>query len=256
MMRRAVRFGLLAVLLSVAAPSVRSQTTPQQPHLGRVTWYEALLKTLNPTHTNYGDLIEKRRQALLDASMRNPYFWYCLCVSVYATFGTLAFAKYVMDVRRERWAHAQVNADIRNHDLHSREKAREAIERYNNHIEECNRAIEAAESGDGRPGWGDSAVENLKAELQRVAAQLDATSQERNKLQEELRQKALVVTDLSLRLDALAKKMNGQGDPRAGVPTHSSTDLGGDGARFVGHINRLQEELYAERQRNKHLKGA
>jgi hypothetical protein len=254
-MRRAVRSVLLVVLLFVVVPSVRSQAPPQ-PHLGRETWYEAPLKTLNPTHTDYGDWIEKRRQTLLDASVRNPYFWYCLWVSVYSTFGTLAFAKYLIDVRRERWEHAQVNADIRNHDLYSREKAREAIERYNTHIEECNRAIEAAESRDGRPGWGDSAVENLKAELQRAAAQLDATTQERNKLQEELRQKALVVTDLSVRLDVLAKKMNGQGDSRAGVATHPSTELGGDGARFVGHINRLQEELYAERQRNKRLKGA
>jgi hypothetical protein len=30
----------------------------------------------------------------------------------------------------------------------------------------------------------------------------------------------------------------------------------GDGARFIGQINRLPEELYAERQKNKRLKGA
>ncbi len=35
-----------------------------------------------------------------------------------------------------------------------------------------------------------------------------------------------------------------------------SADANGDGARFVGHINRLQEELYAEWQKNKRLKGA
>ena len=103
-------------------------------------------------------------------------------------------------------------------------------------------------------GW--HRAENLRTELQRIAAQLDATTQERNKLQEELRQKALVVTDLSLRLDALAKKINGQGESRAAVATQPPTDAGGDGARFVGHINRLQEELYAERQKNRRLKGA
>jgi hypothetical protein len=35
-----------------------------------------------------------------------------------------------------------------------------------------------------------------------------------------------------------------------------SADANGDGARLFGHINRLQEDLYAERQKNKRLKGA
>jgi chromosome segregation ATPase len=134
--------------------------------------------------------------------------------------------------------------------------AREAIEKYNQHIEQCNRAMEAAESGNGRPGWGSSEVESLRGELQRVASQLEATTQDRNKLEEELRQKSLVVSDLSTRLDALSKKVNGQRDSSSGVGEPVSTGPNGDGARIVSQINRLQEELYAERQKNKRLKGA
>jgi hypothetical protein len=138
----------------------------------------------------------------------------------------------------------------------SRQVAAEAIERYNCHIEQCNRAIEASEAGDARPGWGETQTDGLKAELQRVSGQLEATTQDRNKLQEELRQKALIVADLSIRLDALSKKVNGPRDTggSAGEPVLAGTN--GDGARFVGQINRLQEELYAERQKNKRLKGA
>jgi hypothetical protein len=36
----------------------------------------------NPDHGNWGDWIEERRQALLDASARNPYFKYSLASTV------------------------------------------------------------------------------------------------------------------------------------------------------------------------------
>src|SRR5260370_38862494 len=129
------------------------------------------------------------------------------------------------------------------------------MEKYNQHIEQCNRAMETG-SGNGRPGWGNSEVQGLRAELQRVASQLEATTQDRNKLQEELRQKALIVADLSIRLDALSKKVNGPRDTGSGAGEPVLTGANGEGARFVGQVNRLQEELCAERQKNKRLKGA
>ena len=150
---------------------------------------------------------------------------------------------------------AEMMADVYSHDLLARQAANEAIEKYNRHIEQCNRAIES-EAGDARPGWGDGQVDSLKAELRRVAGQLEATTQDRNKLQEALRQKSLIVADLSTRLDALSKKVNGPRDDRSDAGESVSTDNNGSGSRFVGHINRLQEELYTERQKNKRLKGA
>jgi hypothetical protein len=237
-------------------PAIASGQAPRQPYRGRETWYESLVRQFNPNNFNYGGWLEARRQAFLAATVKTPYFWYSLGVTAGLMFIIFAHTKLQLDHRRSMRITAEMLADVHNHDQYSRQMAREAIEKHNQHMEHCNRAIEAAESADGRPGWGGTEVEGLRSELQRVAAQLDATTQERNKLQEELRQKALVVTDLSVRLDALAKKMNGQGDSRAGSTTLPSADLGGDGAKFVGHINRLQEELYAERQRNKRLKGA
>ncbi len=241
--------------LLLAAPVAKPQA-PRPPYQPRETWYEFLVRQFNPGNFDYGAWIEERRQAFLAATVQTPYFWHSLVVTALLLFLILAYTKLHLDHRRSMWVTAEMMADLYNHDLHSREVAREAIEKYNAHIEQCNRAIEAGDSADGRPGWGDSESGSLRAELQRVATQLEATTQDRNKLQEELTQKSLVVADLSMRLDALSKKVNGSSDRAPTASANTSPDRSGDGSRFVGHINRLQEELYAERQKNKRLKGA
>lgn len=254
-MRPTLACGVVLAALLFAAPAATPQG-PRPPYQPRETWYEFLVRQFNPSDFDYGAWIEERKQAFLAATVQTPYFWYSLVVTALLLFMTLVYTKLHLDHRRSMWVTAEMMADLYNHDLHSREVAREAIEKYNAHIEQCNRAIEAGDSADGRPGWGDTESSSLRAELQRVAAQLEATTQDRNKLQEELTQKSLVVADLSMRLDALSKKVNGSSDRGAAASANTSPDRSGDGSRFVGHINRLQEELYAERQKNKRLKGA
>ena len=254
-MKRAICCCSLGIVLLLAVPRVHAQG-PAPPRLYQETWYEFLLKQFNSTDFNYGAWLEQRREAFLEATVRNQYFWFAFWVTSYAAFLTLAYAKRWMDDNRKMRIHAQMLADIHNHDLDSRKQASDAIEHYNQHIEHCNRAIETAESGDGRPGWGETSQDSLKGELERMAAELQATTQDRNKLQEQLRQKSLVVADLSTRIDALSNELNGPANLGSGPREPASTDSTGDGAKLVGHINRLQEELYAERQKNKHLKGA
>jgi hypothetical protein len=255
-MGRTTRRGFFAlVLFFLAAASICAQA-PRQPSIGRETWYEFLLKKCNPSNFDYGAWLEKKREAFLEASVKEPHFWYSLWATAWSLFVMTAYAKLYLDHRRKMRATAEMLADIYSHDSHSRRMANEAIERYNQHIEQCNRTMEAAESGDGRPGWGNSEAEGLRVELQRVASQLEATTQERNKLQEELRQKSLIVADLSTRLDALSKKVSGTRGAYSGAAEPASSGANGDSVRFVGQINRLQEELYAERQKNKRLKGA
>jgi hypothetical protein len=253
MRRSAIAVWFLTLFLCCVSP-VRAQQG-QNPR-GRQTWYEFVVQQFNRANFNYGDWIEQRRQAFLEATVKTPYFWYSFSVTGSLLFVMLAYTKLHMDHRRTIRISAEIQGDLYNHDLYSRQAAREAIEKYNRHIEHCNRAIENAESGQGRPGWGDSPVEGLRAELRRVGAQLDATTQDRNKLQEELQQKSLVVTDLSSRLDALSRKINGSPSSEFLPKDIGSTEASGNGAKFVGHINRLQEELYTERQKNKRLKGA
>src|SRR5712664_4176308 len=254
-MRLAICRGLLMIVLTNAAPGVPAQTPPRQ-NSDRETWYEFMLKQFNPGNFDYGTWLEKRRKAFFEATVKEPYFWYSVSVTAGMLLIMVAYTKLYLDHRRSMRVTAEMMADIYSHDLLARQAATEAIGKYNRHIEQCNRAIEASEAGDVRPGWGDTQVDSLRVELQRVAGQLEATTQDRNKLQEELQQKSLVVADLSIRLDALSKKVNA---PRSsGVSTGEtvSADANGDGARLVGHINRLQEDLYAERQKNKRWKGA
>lgn len=254
-MKRIGARALLALFLIFQGSSCTAQSSAR-PRLGREAWYEVMLKRLNRSHRNYGQWLEKRRQALLAASAENLFFWYSLWMTACCVLAGFALLKHIVDSRQAEREHARIEADIRNHDLYSREKAKEAIERYNQHIEECNRAAEAAESGGERPGRGSPAAETVNAELERVTRQLEATAQERNKLQEELRQKALVVADLSTRLDSLSKKVSGTRGAGGGAGEPALAGASGDSARFVRHINRLQEELNAERQKNKRIKGA
>jgi hypothetical protein len=254
-MKPATCTGLLIIVLFFAAPRVSGQS-PRQPRNGAETWYEFLLKQFNPRNFDYGAWLEKRREAFLEATVKEPYFWYSVSVTAGMLLMMAAYTKLYLDHRRSMSVTAEMMADVYSHDLLSRQTAAEAIEKYNRHIEQCNRAIEASEGGDARPGWGDTRVDSLKAELQRVAGHLEATTQDRNKLQEELRQKSLIVADLSTRLDALSKKVNGPRDTSGGAGEPASTGANGDGTRFVGQINHLQEELYAERQKNRRLKGA
>src|SRR5437870_3890048 len=74
------------------------------------------------------------------------------------------------------------------HDQYSREGAHEAIRRYNEHIDKCNRVIEAQEAGLPSAGVGNTEVESLRRQLEDSRTECDAASRERDNLQAELKQ--------------------------------------------------------------------
>jgi hypothetical protein len=215
----------------------------------RDTWYEFLLKQFNPDDFDYGTWMEQRRQALLDASVRNPYFRYCAIVTLALVVLSLLYTKQQIDHRRSMWITAEMMTDLYNHDAYSRQFARDAIQKYNEHIERCNRAIEASEHGVAAEGM-ESDVERYRAELQSVTAERDAYKRERDLTKSDLAEKERMLADMSFRLDALAKKSNG------GRDAASTVDVRNADQKLVHHINNLQERLYAEKRENKRLKGA
>jgi len=172
------------------------------------TWYEFLLSQFNPTNFDYGAWMEERRQVFLDASVRNPYFKYSSSVTIALLLMTVVCAKQWIDHRRAMWTTAEMMTDLYNHDLYSREVAEKAIQKYNQHIERCNRAIEAAEHGSTLPAAGADA-DQLDARLQRTAGELKQANTDKENLQEELQRKSNVIVELSLRVDALSKKSSG-----------------------------------------------
>jgi hypothetical protein len=66
----------------------------------------------------------------------------------------------------------------------------------------------------------------------------------------DLLEKEKLIADISLRLDAMAKKT----DPNHVVA--GPVDMSAADPKVVQVINNLQEQLYAERRENRRLKGA
>jgi uncharacterized protein YoxC len=216
------------------------------------TWYDFLLKQFNPSDVDYGKWVEERRRAFLEASAKNPYFPYSFWLTLWSLLVMVAYAKLRIDRRRERYLTEEMLTDLYNQDIHSRQAAREAIEKYNNHVEHCNRAIEAGTE----QGISGSTSENdeLKAKLQKLADDLRAMTSERDRLSEELKQRSAVVTDLSLQLQALSEKIDGKGGAHA--VGQAMLPLTTSNAEYMKLVNSLQQQLLTEREKNRRLKGA
>jgi hypothetical protein len=214
----------------------------------RDTWYDFVVRQFNPDRRNWGEWIEERRQALLDASARNPYFKYSLVSTLLLLMAFGAWAKALSDLSRTKCIFEEQLTEALRHDQYSREGAREAIRRYNEHIDKCNRVIEAQEAGLPSAAVGNSEVESLRRQLEDARTDCDAASRERDKLQGELTRTSATVAELSLRLSGSGSKGNGSSEDAASFSDATSSEL-------MQHINRLQQQLYAEREKNKRLKG-
>ncbi len=230
----------------------KTQAAPQSAHTTyqrQGTWYEFMLKQFNPDNLDYGSWIEQQRRGFIEARIKNPYFLYGLSTTIALLLMIAVCAKLRIDHRREMWITAEMMADIYNQDAYSRRVAQEAIEKYNTHIERCNRAIEAAEHGEAVSG-AEAEVEQLRSELIRVAGERDTAARERDVAREDLLKKSEILSGMSVRLEALASKSDTTSS--SGQPA----DLRTADPKLVTHINNLQEQLYAERNNNRRLKGA
>jgi hypothetical protein len=250
-MKNIVRLTVLMLLFSCTTRLTGQMNPPGAPH-EKQTWYDALLRKFNPQDLDYGEWLESRRQAFLDATVRNRYFWYSALVTALEVCTLAAYWKRTREAEHTLWVVAAWIADLYNHDLHSRQVAREAIDRFNRHVEQCNHAIESAGSSNGRPGWRSTQLEELKEESRRKDIEIERISQERNRLQEELTRKTAVMSELSLRVDALRKSSS---TGAMATSSHEVEIAPGERMRLVQRINQLEEELYASQQQNKRVKG-
>jgi len=258
--RRVIHSGLLIALTMATAsglqvpkaslPPARTShavVREQSPYLGQDTWYEFILKQFNPENVDYGDWLEQQRRNLIELRLKNSYFLYSLWTTIALILATAICLKQGIDHRRAMSITAEMMADLYNQDVYSRAVTQEAIERYNKHIERCNRAIEGVEGGP--VATNPREIEQLRAELMCVAESRDTAIRDRDVAREEVRRKSEVLADMSVRLDAARSKGDAAG---AAKPT---SDPRGADARLVTHINTLQEQLYAERSNNRRLRG-
>jgi hypothetical protein len=220
----------------------------QSPYQHQDTWYEFMLKQFNPDNVNYGRWVEQLRHKLTELLLKNPCFRYSFWITVALLVASSVCAKQWVDHRRTMWITAEMMADLYNQDEYSRQIAQEAIERFNKHIERCNRAIEQGETNPGAAA-GNSETERIRTELMRVAEERDRATRDRDVAREELRRKSEILADMSVRLDAATSKAGATSTAKA------ATEVRGADARLVTHINNLQEQLYSERNSNRRLRG-
>ncbi len=131
------------------------------------------------------------------------------------------------------------------------ESSSEAIRTHNDHIERCNRVIEAGESGVPIGDAGEAS--RLQRELEESRTEVLNLTTTSKRLRSELEQKAAMVADLSLRVDEATRKTGNGGGAGNGA---RSGENSGQVAALVERINRLEEALGAARRENERLKGA
>lgn len=245
-------------LLGLALPAVAQRrepqptpgATPRPPYQRPVmatrpyqqTWYDILLRQLNPENLDWGQWLEQRRQELLAQSAANPYFKYSLVTTGALLLLSMALAKVWIDKRRAIWLASERYADLLRQESASRREAHKAIRRYNQHMEKCNRVIEAEMAG--RPPVT-AAVTSPEGQGAATEARLEAADlkRERDALAASLEKNNAIVGELTMRMNTTGVGGNGQ------------ASSGTSHADLVRQINGLREQLYRERERNKHLKG-
>ncbi len=229
-MKLYVLHSLLLLLLAIPARSAGSIHKPE-----RQTWYERVLNNINPDNKDYGAAWEERKRAFI-TQLENPYFQFGFGMTgAFVLSLTVVVAQYT-SYRRALVVAAESLTDVLNHDRYSREVAREAIRRYNEHIELCNQEIESSEAAVSMPN------PDMKSELNRVSAALLATRKECKELRDNLDTKSQMIADLTAQLK--------DANPPAGqialdfvLPDH------------IARINELERELAAEKEKNKRQKG-
>jgi len=214
-----------------------------------VTWYEALLHSLNPKSIDWGLRWEQRRADFLENTVGNKYFVFCAFLVLCFYAALVAIGWIVRDHKQDvRYFEVEL-VKGRNWAAYWRNRALEAISKHNEHIERCNRVIEAGESG---VSIGDSEAADLRRELERTRTELQNTTSEKLRLEAELDEKKRMTTELSLRVDEVTKRI-GKGGQENGAPAGTIPD---EKAALVGRINRLETALAAATQENRRLKGA
>jgi hypothetical protein len=192
-----------------ASPSPAARYSPLAAEGGyqgqRTTWYDALFHSLNPRNIDWGMSWEQRRAIFLENTIANKYFVFCAFLVLCFYAALLALGWIVWDHKKDiRYFETEL-VKGRNWAAYWKNRAIEAITKHNAHIEKCNRVIEAGDTG---IPLGDAAEAiDLRIELERARAELQNVTSEKLRLKGELDEKARTISELSLRIDEVTKKI-------------------------------------------------
>lgn len=198
-----------------------------------------LIHALNPHDVDLGAVWEERRHAWLENAVANRYFWYAFCATALLILSWFALAWLHTDRIRERWQLAEHAADALRYAVYCKIRAQEAVGRYNEHVEKCNRVIEAEESGITTPETAN--LEDYRREIQRLKSDSDAKDLQVARLEEQLAQKSTQMNSLTERISEAERRLKN----RTAAPQENGN------AALVERIQRLE----AENRRLKHGKN-
>ena len=238
-----------------ARPASAAQYSPLAAQGGyrgqKMTWYEALFRSLNPKNIDWGMNWEQRRSIFLENTIANKYFMYTAALSLLLVYSFVV-------IIWQRWNHAerlkqlaQRAADAMNYARYWKQGADKATRKHNTHIERCNRVIEAGENG--LPVGDTAEAGELRQQIEGMRIEALNLTSENKRLRHDLEQKSTIVAGLSVRVDDAVKKVgNGNGPANGAKGGENSVQV----ATLVDRINRLEETLRTVRQENERLKGA
>lgn len=213
------------------------------------TWYDAMLRQFNPDNLDWGQWLEQRREQFLEQTAANPYFKYSMVTTLILIVLSIALAKALIDQSRVKWLAQERYEDLLRQDALSRKEAHAAIRRYNEHVEKCNRVIEAELAGHRLTAERAAAPDGQEGSADRLA-EAAHLRRERDALVAELEASRAMMGELTMRINGTGVGGNGA------AGSSGSATGGGTPTELVKQINELREQLYHERERNKHLKGA
>ena len=232
---------------SKAQHSTLQRPPSSRPYVGKEDFVHFATKQVNPNDTDWGAWIERRREAFMEAMVANPFFWYSALTTVLLIVLMVAYGVRVVDEKRKLWHAAEILTDVWNQEQHSQSVAQTATERYNRHMLDCNRVIEAQVSG--RPSPGTFEANDAREQLERLRAERDNLDSDNRRVKAELEKRDGVIQNLSARVKDLEPlfDQNGSGAQQQGG---SDTER-----RLIAKVNQLRQELETEKQKNRALKG-
>jgi len=235
-----------------ALPTAEDLTSPAPRRLyeHNLDLYEFVLHQLNPNDKDWGAWYEERRAALIDAALHDPCFWYCLGLTLACLCSGAAVLKSQSDQDRQDDIMEERLDEVRRFAALSHQVALEAIDKYNTHIELCNRAIEAEEAGHTTAVAGGSQNSQPQANPTKAREETELQKRDKTRMESEASHTATTTPDRSDGGSSPSNKggTNGQGKEPPNPLTPSYADL-------VHQINILQQQLIAEQDKNKRLKG-
>ena len=223
------------------------QQFPARPNVGKEDFFRFATKQVNPNDTDWGAWIERRRLAFMEAMVANPFFWYSALATGLLIVLMVAYGVRVMDEKRKLWHAAEILTDVWNQEQYSQSVAQTATERYNRHMLDCNRVVEAQVSG--RPSPRMYEASDAKDQLERLRAERDNLDSDNRRLKAELEKHDGIVRNLSARVKDLERQHD-----QNGSSAHQS-DGSDTERRLIAKVNQLRQELETEKQKNRALKG-